>query len=269
MDRMPQALDVRPPSPSGAPAGDPDRDAAVRRRHRPGRRFLARLGQETGFTLVEVTVAMTVGLVLAAALMAFLVSSIHAGNGIASRTFSVTRAETGFAQLTRDLREAQNLPDSSGTLSNGVNVNNDSPVVITYTTGATAHFTASFYLPNTTTSTAPGQAVTWTCTALNVTVYGTCTRTIGSATATEITGVTSATITPMAADGTTIATATLTGPAGSQLATPPGSPPQYPSFVSVALTVAPISASDTTDTHVVAGSTPITLQAGVNLRAWS
>ncbi len=271
MDRMPEALEVPQPSPGRPPVAGPGPQPEAAARHRCGlsRPLLGRLGQESGFTLVEVMVAMTVGLVLAGALMSFLVSSIHAGDGIASRTFSATRVEAGFAQLTRDLREAQNLPDSAGALSNGVKVNDDSPVVITYTTGSTAHFTASFYLPNTTTSTLPGSAVTWTCTAASGTVYGTCTRAVGSVTATEITGVTSATITPMASDGTTIATATLTGPAGSQLATPPGSPPQYPSSVSVALNVVPISANDKTDTRAVTGSTAITLQAGVNLRAWS
>jgi prepilin-type N-terminal cleavage/methylation domain-containing protein len=231
----------------------------------PTRDRLRSLGEQAGFTLVEVLVSMVAGLVVAGALMAFLISSIRTSDGIASRSASVRQAESGFAQLTRDLRAAQSLPNSSATLANGVNVSNDSPVVITYTTGAAAHFTATFYLPNTATPSAVGTAVTWSCTAQNGAVYGKCTRQQGSATATEINGITSATITPTASSGSTIATATPNG----GIATPPGTPSQYPTFVAVTLKVVPISQTDATGTHGVAGAAAIPLEAGVNLRAWS
>jgi hypothetical protein len=215
--------------------------------------------------------SMVAALVLAGALMTFLVSSVRTQNGISSRSVSVRQAEVGFAQLTRDLREAQNIPDAGKTLTNGSLVNDDTPVVITYTTGSTAGFTATLYLPPTGGASPPtvGTKVTWSCTAASGSTYGSCTRQQGATTLTEITGVTSATITPTASDGTTIATAALSGPAGNQQATPPGSPPQYPSFVSVAVNVIPISQSDTTGTKAVPGSAATALQAGVNLRAWS
>lgn len=207
---------------------------------------------------------MVAGLAVAGGLMAFLVSSIRTSDGISSRSASVRQVESGFAQLTRDLREAQNLPNSSATLG-GVKVSNDSPVVITYTTGASAHFTATFYLPNAATPTVAGTAVTWTCTAQSGSTYGSCTRQQGATTITEITGVTSATITPTASDGTTIATATPSG----AFAVPPGSPSQYPTFVAVTVNAVPLSQTDSTATHAVVGSTALALQAGVNLRAWS
>ncbi len=226
---------------------------------------LLSLGEQAGFTLVELLVSMVAGLAVAGALMAFLVSSIRTSDGITSRAASLRQAENGFAQLTRDLREAQNLPDSAAVLANGVNVANDSPVVITYTTGATAHFTAKFYLPDVATPTTVGAAVTWSCTAKSGSTYGSCTRQQGGVTATEISGITSATITPTASDGTTIATATTIG----GIATPPGSPPQYPTFVGVALSVSPISQADAAGTTAVLGSAPVPLEAGVNLRSWS
>lgn len=237
----------------------------------PRRRLATGARDENGFTLVEMLASMVGALVLAGALMTFLVSSFRTQNGISSRSVSVRQAEVGFAQLTRDLREAQNLPDAGKTLSNGSVVNDDTPVVITYTTGSAAAFTATFYLPPTGGASPPtaGTQVTWRCTASSGTTYGTCTRQVGAVTSTEITGVTSATITPTASDGTTIATATLAGPAGSQQATPPGSPAQYPSFVSVAVNVIPISQNDATGTAAVPGATATALQAGVNLRAWS
>jgi type II secretory pathway pseudopilin PulG len=258
IDHMPEA-----PLPRSHPGVSPT--PGPRPQARP-RRFA---GAEAGFTLVEMLASMVAALVLAGALMTFLVSSLRTQNGISSRSVSVRQAEVGFAQLTRDLREAQNIPDAGKTLGNGTSlVHDDTPVVITYT--ATT-FTATFYLPPTGGASPPtaGTQVTWSCTAASGTTYGSCTRQQGATTATEITGVTSAAITPTASDGTTIATATLTGPAGSQLATPPGSPPQYPSYVSVKVNVIPISQSDTTRTTAVAGSTAVSLEAAVNLRAWS
>ncbi|HEY5195577.1 MAG TPA: prepilin-type N-terminal cleavage/methylation domain-containing protein [Solirubrobacteraceae bacterium] len=224
-----------------------------------------------GFTLIELLVAMAAGLVLAGGLMTFLIVSIDQQDGVSSRTFATRQAETGLALFTRDIREAQNNADSTATLGN------DTPVVITYTTGVSAAFSASFYI-------APAGGcsgattcdhLTWSCTAASGGVPGSCTRTCVAPTAalasgsctvagnqqSEVAGVSSATITPTGTTGNTIGTA-ISG-------TPPGSPPSFPVYVAVNLAVEAISQNDPNAKVVVRGSGTAAVTTGVNLRAWS
>ncbi len=243
----------------------------------PNRPAHRSLGSESGFTLVELLVAMVAALTVTGALMGFLITTIDQQNSISSQTFTTREGEVGLSQFVRDFRDAQSNPVAvSATFPLG----NRTPVVITYTSGATAGFTASFYTApaggcdgTTGASGSPCYSVSWSCTA-----GATCTRTCTSPTAAlvsgpcksssppavlEARGVVSAAIKPLDSTGATIATA-----AGG---VPPGTSPSYsfPSYVSLALTLSTISQSDTGATHAARGSSSTVLEQGVNLRNWS
>ncbi|MEA2370388.1 MAG: hypothetical protein QOH12_782 [Solirubrobacteraceae bacterium] len=234
-------------------------------------------GSESGFTLVEMLVAMVAALTITGALMGFLLTTVDQQNSISSQTYTTRSAEVGLSQFVRDFRDAQSNPVAvSATWPLG----NRTPVVITYTSGATAGFTASFYTApaggcdGTTGATgSPCYAMSWSCTA-----GGSCTRTCTSPTAAlasgpckssspptviEAAGVSSAAIKPLDSSGNTIATA-VSG-------VPPGTSPafSFPSYVSLTLTLTTISQSDTGATHTLRGSSSTVLEQGVNLRNWS
>jgi prepilin-type N-terminal cleavage/methylation domain-containing protein len=228
---------------------------------------------EDGFTLVELLVAMVAALTLAGALMAFLITTVDQQNDVSSQTYTTRQGEIGMSQFVRDVRDAQSNPVAvSATWPLG----NRTPIVITYTGGATAGFTANFYTApaggcdgTTGAGGSPCFAVSWSCTA-----GGTCARTCTSPTAAlasgpckvssppavlEVSGVTSAAITPLDSNSNTIGTAVSGVPPGSS----------FPSYVSLILTLKTISQSDSGQTYTLRGSSPVVLEQGVNLRNWS
>lgn len=203
----------------------------------------ARLRCERGLTLIELLVAMVLGLVIAGAAMGFLIVTIHQQNVVSSRAVAERQAEVVLQRLTREVRQAQNIVSSS---TGG----DTTPVNVTYGSGTSS---VSFYLPSSG-STAAGTQVTWTCTA-----GGSCTRTTGTTTVTELAGVSSAAFTPIGSGGTALASNAGTG-----------STPSYPVSIQIELQVKDISQLDTSQTHIVTGITnPITVQDGVALRDYS
>jgi prepilin-type N-terminal cleavage/methylation domain-containing protein len=203
----------------------------------------ARLRDRRGLTLIELVIALALTLVVAGGAMTFLIVTLHQENVVASRAFATREAEVALQRLTRELRQAQDILDTS----TGADT---TPVNVTYGGGTSS---VSFYLPNAG-STAAGTQVTWTCTA-----NATCTRTANSTTVVELTGVSSATFTPTSSTG-----AVLASGAGAL------SSPSYPSLVNITLQTKALSQAGTTHTSVATGlTTPITVQDGVALRSYS
>jgi type II secretory pathway pseudopilin PulG len=224
---------------------------------------------QSGFTVVELLVAMASGLVVVAGLLAFIIVSLDMQNAITSRTASTTQGELGATQFERDLREAQNIPVAASAANPFGNL---TPLIITYSEGASAGFTASFHIPSITqgggAASAPsaGQAVTWTCTAASAHMPGSCTRTVGGVTRMEIPNLLAATITPQSATGHPLPTATLV----EGVPTPPGSPSEFPSYVAVSFQLEVISQNDAARSQVLRGvANPIVIQAGVDIRSYS
>lgn len=200
------------------------------------RRALPRLAGERGYTLVEMLVAMVLGIVVVGGPIALIIVSLSQQNATSSRTVAARQAEVGLERLTRDLRQAQNLPDPT----TGVNA---TPVTVTYGSGSS---TATLNVdPNG----AASGAVVWTRSAA-----GACTRKQGSAAAVPlINGVTSATFTPLARDGTTLTSGSTD-----------------PAFLNIQIKVQVTSQLDAGQTHAVSGvNHPITVQDGVALRNYS
>lgn len=191
--------------------------------------------------------AALISVLLLGAASDLIISSVRQGNAISSRSIAVTRGELVLARMTREVREAQRITNST----TGAN---ETPVNVTYTGSSPVTSTVSFYLP-VAGSTAAGTHVTWSCEA-----GGSCTRTEGTKSAvTELIGVKSASFTPYGSGGTQLASGA--GAAGS---------PSYPSSLQVALEVQNISQSDLTQTHTTyAPNSPITLRNGVDLRNYS
>lgn len=215
----------------------PSRMGAIGSRHPR----LDRLAGQRGFSLVELLIASALSLVVVSACSDFIIVSLHQANDATSRTVAVRQAEVMLARLTRELRQAQYVLNSTDSA-------NTTPVNVTYGSGSSS---VSFYLPNSG-STAKGTQVTWSCTA-----DGSCTRAAGSGAAvTELSGIESASFIPY-------------GTSGSQLASGAGAAasPEYPSSILLTLAVFDISQQDSSQSHTVAGVThSITLQDGVTLR---
>jgi type II secretory pathway pseudopilin PulG len=201
--------------------------------------------------LVELLVASVCALIVFGVLGSFLLVSIRGQNSTSSRAYAVREAQATLAQLTADLRDAQDATDPSTCADL-------TPVTITNDGDGTS--TASLYLPpsggssfSTATGACSGNAtagthVVWTCTA-----GATCTREAGSATEVRLNGVTSASFVAMKSDGTTVS-----------------SPASDPAFVAITLKVQVTSQLDAGQTHVVTGvQNPIVLQDGVGLRNYS
>jgi type IV pilus assembly protein PilW len=201
-----------------------------------------RTREERGLTIVELLVAIVIGLVVAGGLMAWLITSIKQQNVVSSRSFAARQAQTGLEQLTRDLREAM----SQDTAGNTYNVTVSNP-----TTSTTA---IGFDIPGTNDAATP---ITWTCPSSGATSAGYCTRAIGGTTRSEIGGVKSATFSPLSSSGTAL---TLTA--------------TNPSYIGISLSVQVTSQLDSTQvggayapTHTPAGaSNLIVVQGGVDLR---
>jgi prepilin-type N-terminal cleavage/methylation domain-containing protein len=82
---------------------------------RLARRFALRLRCERGFTLIEMLVAMALGLVVIGLPMIWIVTSLTQQNVVASRSAAARQAEQGLERLTRDLRQV--APSSQTTFS--------------------------------------------------------------------------------------------------------------------------------------------------------
>jgi prepilin-type N-terminal cleavage/methylation domain-containing protein len=221
----------------------------------------SRLQHEDGFTLIELLIAMVLTLVIAGSAMTFMIVTLHQENGVASRSFATREGEVALQRLTRELRQAQDIVSATGP-----NAGSDTtPVNVTYGSGTSS---VSFYLPAVG-STAAGSLVTWTCTAnanctrtsclASAVVAGACPTGGATVTITELTGVSSATFTPIGLSGTVLASGAGTG-----------SPPSYPSVVNMMLQTKALTQSGTTHTSVATGlTTAITVQDGVALRSYS
>jgi hypothetical protein len=186
---------------------------------------------------------MALGLVVAGAAMTFMIVTLHQQDIVNSRSVATRAGEVVLQRLTREIRQAQDILNSS-------TGSDTTPVNVTYGGGTSS---ISFYLPIAG-STAAGTQVTWTCTA-----NASCTRAAGGHTVIMLPGVSSATFTPTGSGGTALASG-----AGS------GSTPSYPTDVNITLVFKALDQSGTTHTGVVPGLTnPITVQAGVSLRNYS
>jgi prepilin-type N-terminal cleavage/methylation domain-containing protein len=202
----------------------------------------SRLSEERGFSLIELLIAMVLTLVIAGAVITFMITTLHQENIVASRSFATREAEVALQRLTRELRQAQDILNTT----TGADT---TPVNVTYGAGTSS---VSFYLPNAG-STAAGTQVTWTCTA-----DATCTRTANSTTVLELSGVSTATFTPISSTGTVLASG-----AGAL------STPSYPSLVNITLQTKALSQAGNAHTSVATGlTTPITVQDGVALRSY-
>jgi type IV pilus assembly protein PilW len=199
---------------------------------------------DPGFTLIEVLLAVSVAVVMLGAASSFILTSLRQSNAASSRTVAARQAEVLLSRLTREVREAQYIEDTA-------TGNDTTPVNVTYGGGSSS---ISFYMPKTGSSSA-GTKVTWSCTA-----EGSCTRsTEAGGTVTMLTGVKSATFTPLSASGTELAS-------GAGVA----SSPSYPTSIRLMLSVKDISQQDRTQSHTVeAVKNAITVQDGVDLRNYS
>jgi Tfp pilus assembly protein PilW len=207
------------------------------------------LRSERGLTLIELLVSMASALLVGAAAMAFLVATLNQSNQVSSRSTSSRRAASALNQLVRDLRQAMTPCTGSCTTTTA-------QAVTVSTTSNT--FTVTFSIPTTNTTDtgdATAQNVTWTCSG-TASSPGYCKRAIGSVTQIEAVGFETATFTGRYSDGTTkTSPATITNP----------------DYLGISMQVSVQSQLDATQYTSnapvkVIGSTPITVQAGVDLR---
>ena len=201
----------------------------------------ARSASESGFTLIELVIAMALTVVIAGAMLTFMITSLHQGNEISSHAAATGQAEQGLEQLVQDLRDAMAQNASGSALS----------VQVSNPTSATTAI--SFDIPTPGADTTP-QTDTWTCPSTGATTEGTCTRSIaGGSARQEIRGVVSATFAPLSSSGVA-----LTLPATN------------PSYIGITLDVQVTSQIDSTQSHVVTGiTTPIIVQTGADLRTFA
>jgi type IV pilus assembly protein PilW len=138
---------------------------------------VARLRTEQGFTLIELMVTISLSLLIGAAALTFIIFTFDQQNSINSRMTANSDAEAGLEALVRDLREAMTSVSIS-------------------TTGSSTSIVFSIPTPG---NDATGESVTWTCpsTAEPSTYFsGSCTRSLGGTTRTEVQGVQSMLFTP-------------------------------------------------------------------------
>jgi prepilin-type N-terminal cleavage/methylation domain-containing protein len=160
------------------------------------RRWRSRVARQarcqSGFTLIELVVAMALSLLVGSAAMTFMVVVFNQQNDVSSRTVATNQAEQGLEQLVLDLRQ------SMGSVSISTNSGNNTTSI-------------AFQIPtqsNDTTS----EPVTWTCpsTSEPATYFaGTCTRVLtltggSTITRTEILGVQSIAFSPVSSVNTSV-----------------------------------------------------------------
>jgi prepilin-type N-terminal cleavage/methylation domain-containing protein len=73
-----------------------------------------RARDERGFTLIEVLLAMVLGLVILTAVLQLLIVGIHRQHGVDTRSDQLQRSRTAVDGLSRDLRQATSVTVSSG-----------------------------------------------------------------------------------------------------------------------------------------------------------
>jgi Tfp pilus assembly protein PilW len=198
------------------------------------RRLQGRLGNERGYTLVEVAVATVLSLIIFAGLLNLIVISARGQNSTTSRAQATLQTDVGLEALTRDLRQSVST-------------------TVTATTSGSASAVLSLPVRNSQSLSASGfqgpstQTVTWTCTGGAVGSPGTCTRQVsGSAAMPMISGVLTACFDP------------TTGQCASAVsATNP---------IFVYLTVSVQDTSQVNSSPVPGVSNSITVQDGVDLR---
>jgi Tfp pilus assembly protein PilW len=209
-----------------------------------GRRDRAR--DHDGFTIVEVLIASVLALVVVVAPLTFLITSLKTQNAISSRAFAARQGQNGLEQLTRDLREAISTDTTGASYSVTVTNPTTSTTAISFEIpgGATGATGAYGIVPD------ASEAVTWTCPSTGASSAGSCTRTIGSYSRVEITGVNSATFTPTGSTGATMSL-----------------PATNPTYINVALSLQVTSQLDHAQTHVAQGvQNPVLVQGGIDLR---
>ena len=201
-------------------------------------RIARRLRSEEGVTLVELTVAMWLGLIVLVAGLVFMVTTLHQSNAVASRAVATRNAEAALQQLVRDLRQSMTTSESSSAQALTIS-----------TSGATTTF--SFSIPTPGSDTTP-ENVTWSCTG-TTSSPGSCTRTIGSVTHTWIVGFESISFTNLTG-------ATLT---------PPITTPDYLGITIDVQVTSQLDANQyktTPDAKFTGASNPIVVQTAVDLR---
>lgn len=195
-------------------------------------------------TLIELLVGMVISLVIISATVTFLIVSFGQENDLVSRVTASNRAEAGFEQLVRDLREAITSVNIQSTATS---------VQIT------------LYVP-TPGNDATGEKVIWNCNQPTTTTAGSCTRALTSAsgattTSTQIWGVQSWTLTP------------VPSVSGDTLSTYPVYPSSVPTLAALQMTLS-VRVTNYGLTNLptatailrAANSTPIMLQATADLR---
>jgi prepilin-type N-terminal cleavage/methylation domain-containing protein len=217
----------------------------------------ARARNEAAFTLVELLVALMIGLIVVGGTASLMVSSLRSSNAATSRTVATRQAELFLARLTRELREAQRIETVNTSTNQG---ENHTPVEVVYPKGESGTTSVTFYVPKQG-STAEGTKVTWTCTAATESTPGKCTReAAGGAAVTMLSGVAFATFTPYSKTGSVLPS----WAGGSNLTA------EWPSSIVLTLKVKDISQLDTEQRHVVAGvEKPIIVRDGVALRDYA
>ncbi|HEV3054888.1 MAG TPA: hypothetical protein VGX45_09560 [Solirubrobacteraceae bacterium] len=199
--------------------------------------MVQRLRSEDGVTLVELVVAMWLGLIVLVAGLVFLVTTLHQSNAVASRAVATRNAEAALQQLVRDLRQSMTTTENSSA----------QPLTIS-TSGSTTTF--SFSIPTPGSDTTP-EPVTWSCTG-TTTSPGWCTRTINSATQTWLVGFESITFTNLS--GTTL--------------TPPITTPNYLGITLKLQVTSQLDANQyktTPDSKFTGASNPIVIQTAIDL----
>jgi Tfp pilus assembly protein PilW len=196
-------------------------------------------------TLVELVLAMSLGLVVCTAGLVFLIVTLHQSNAVGSRTVAARNAETALEQLSRDLRQAM-TQNASGT---------SLPVTLSSAATTPPTTSLSFSIPTPGADTTP-QSVTWSCQG-STSSPGSCTRTIGSAKRTLVVGFESM---------------SFTDALGNALTLPITTTPTNPlPFLGITMDVQVTSQLDanqykTTPTAYSGSSKPIVVQTGVDLR---
>lgn len=199
------------------------------------------LRSERGWTLIELLLAMVLGVVILGGITSFMIVSLNRETAISSLAEATTQAQSGLNQLTRDLSEAIGSPQT----------------VTVSETSTTASI--SFDIPNASSGDA-AEAVTWTCpysASPTVAGVGACTRKVcpSSCTVTQpMNGIESATFAPVSSTGSPMTLNSTTSASD-------------PAYIGIALYVEDASRGNTTQTTAVRGLTkPIILNAGVDLR---
>jgi Tfp pilus assembly protein PilW len=197
-----------------------------------------RLRSEVGVTLVELVVAMWLGLLVLIAGLVFLVTSLHQSNAVASRAVATRNAEAALQQLVRDLRQSMTTTESPSAQALTIS-----------SSGSTTTF--SFSVPTPGNDTLP-ENVTWSCTGTTASP-GWCTRTVGTATQTWLVGFESISFTNLS--GTAL--------------TPPITTPSYLGITMNLQVTSQLDANQyktTPDAKFTGASNPIAIQTAVDLR---